>query len=166
MHLKKIAKNQIIEQHLYEYKKAPLERFTFLQISSELIFVHHWMVELGSVNKNKPGVTRGPLCNVCWLNDWHDNNKNQRQQQWRWWWLSWWCRRDGDRNGNSTFYIAFGIVIAIPPPLLLHVAFSAVVAIIVGNIFFIIKFAFILHLFLLKCGFLTARLLVKVDWPY
>ena len=62
MHLKKIAKNLIIEQHLYEYKKAPLERFTFLQISSELIFVHHWMVELGSVIKVKPGVTRGPLC--------------------------------------------------------------------------------------------------------
>ena len=61
MHLKKIAKNLIIEQHLYEYKKAPLERFTFLQISSELIFVHHWMVELGSVIKVKPGVTRGPL---------------------------------------------------------------------------------------------------------
>ena len=52
---------KIIEQHLYEYKKAPLERFTFLQISSELIFVYRWMVELGSVIKVKPGVTRGPL---------------------------------------------------------------------------------------------------------
>ena len=62
MHLKKIAKNLLIEQHLYEYKKAPLERFTLLQISSELIFVYHWMVELGSVIKVKPGVTGGPLC--------------------------------------------------------------------------------------------------------
>ena len=68
MHLKKIAKNLIIEQHLYEYKKAPLERFTFLQISSELIFVHHWMVELGSVIKVKPGVTRGPLWHNWTLN--------------------------------------------------------------------------------------------------
>ena len=61
MYLKKIAKNLIIEQYLYEYKKAPLEKFTFLNISSELIFVQHWMVELGSVIKVKPGVTRGPL---------------------------------------------------------------------------------------------------------
>ena len=58
MHLQKIAKKLIIQQHLYEYKKAPLERFTFLQISSELIFVHHWIVELGSVIKVKPGVTK------------------------------------------------------------------------------------------------------------
>ena len=56
-----MAKNLKIEQHLYEYKKALLERFAFLQISSELILVHHWMVELGSVIKVKPGVTRGPL---------------------------------------------------------------------------------------------------------
>ena len=62
MHLKKIAKNLIIEQHLYKYKKAPLEIFTFLKISSELIFVHDWMVELGCFIKVKPGVTRGPLC--------------------------------------------------------------------------------------------------------
>ena len=62
MHRKKIAKNLLIEQHLYEYKKTLLERFTFLQISSELILVHHWMVELGSFIKVKPGVTRGPLC--------------------------------------------------------------------------------------------------------
>ena len=48
-------------QHLYEYKKAPLERFTFWQISSKLIFVHYWIVELGSVIKVKPGVIRGPL---------------------------------------------------------------------------------------------------------
>ena len=56
------SKNLIIEQHLYEYKKAPLESFTFLQISLELISVHHWIVELGNVIKVKPGVTRGPLC--------------------------------------------------------------------------------------------------------
>ena len=62
MWLKKIGKNLIIEQHLYEYKKAPLQIFTFWQISSELIFVHPWIVELGSVIKVKPGVTRGPLC--------------------------------------------------------------------------------------------------------
>ena len=67
MHLKEIAKNLIIEQHLYEYKKGPLERFTFLQISSELIIAHHWMVELGSVIKVKPAVTRGPLCKTEWL---------------------------------------------------------------------------------------------------
>ena len=57
----KKLKELIIEQHWYEYKKAPLERFTFLQILSELIFVHHWLMELGSVIKVKPGVTRGPL---------------------------------------------------------------------------------------------------------
>ena len=51
----------IIEEHLNEYKKAPLETFSFGQISSELIFVHYWIVELGSVIIVKPGVTRGPL---------------------------------------------------------------------------------------------------------
>ena len=72
MHLKKIAKNLIIDQHLYEYKKAPLERFTFLQISSELIFVHHWMVESGSVIKVKPGVTRGALWALLRITLWSD----------------------------------------------------------------------------------------------
>ena len=42
-----MSKNLIVEQNLYEYKNLPLERFTFCQISSELIFVHPWIVGLG-----------------------------------------------------------------------------------------------------------------------
>ena len=41
------------------------------KISSELIFVHRWMVELGSVMKVKPGVTRGPLCPLFTFNQDH-----------------------------------------------------------------------------------------------
>ena len=46
MHLKKMAKNLKIEQHLYEYKKAPLERFTVspLTVLVDMTLRHHMSI--------------------------------------------------------------------------------------------------------------------------